>query len=598
VNIHRFLLSDLLSRLGWRLPVLIAQMTVVGLGEGMSIALFLPLLGRIGIASASDGFANRMLDKGLSLIGAESTTEILAIIIAIAIIQTVLFITLNWWIIGLARHYQSRRQAELFRAFVGAKWSFIVARKAGELANAIITECERLGMAFTYVLSILATAVVVLVYLALSLLIAWQVTLCLVIFAMLSTLAMARFYTMSYRAGRSLVPLNAELQSTLVEQLAAFKIIKATVSEHRAAARIDPLLQHLERINALVTFLPAMVRGLFEFMAVVGLSIIIVFASKGMGVAVGNVVVVLALFARLFPRLTTLQANVHFLNGQVHAFEAVNRLQSAAEAEAEPQDPSSKPLQIALPTNLIVQNLCVKFGQRKVLDRVNMRLAIPGMLAVVGASGAGKSTLVHTLLGLVEPSAGTIRLENYKIGSAPLRAWRHTMGYVPQETMLFHSSVRENLTLANPNASAAEIEMAARRAHAQTFIEALPDGMDTVIGDQGVKLSGGQRQRLGIARALLTRPIVLLLDEAMSALDSESEAEVLRAIEELRKEMGILIVTHRLAPVRTADSICVIEAGRVVESGTWSELMARRTRLHALAEAQSVAAERSVAVVL
>jgi ABC-type multidrug transport system fused ATPase/permease subunit len=145
------------------------------------------------------------------------------------------------------------------------------------------------------------------------------------------------------------------------------------------------------------------------------------------------------------------------------------------------------------------------------------------------------------------------------------------------------------LTLANPAAARADVDKAVRRAHAHEFIAALPEGYDTVIGDQGVKLSGGQRQRLGIARALLTNPTLLLLDEAMSALDAESESELLRTLEELRNQMGILIVAHRLAAVRAADSIYVLEAGRIVESGNWNELMARRTRLYALAEAHALA---------
>lgn len=246
---------------------------------------------------------------------------------------------------------------------------------------------------------------------------------------------------------------------------------------------------------------------------------------------------------------------------------------------------------------MIVRNLEVKFGERRVLDRVDVTLPIPGMLAVVGGSGAGKSTLVHTLLGLVESSAGSIQLGEHELRSVPLGAWRRVMGYVPQETMLFHASVRENLTLANPGASAAEVTTAARRAQADDFIAALPEGFDTIIGDQGVKLSGGQRQRLGIARALLTDPIVLLLDEAMSALDAESEAELLRTLEELRKQMGILIVAHRFAAVRAADCICVIEAGRVVEAGTWNALMAGKTRLYSLAEAQSFAGDRLMAAI-
>jgi ABC-type multidrug transport system fused ATPase/permease subunit len=216
-------------------------------------------------------------------------------------------------------------------------------------------------------------------------------------------------------------------------------------------------------------------------------------------------------------------------------------------------------------------------------------------LAVVGRSGAGKSTLVHTLLGLIEPSAGSIQLGAYELGSAPLGAWRRSIGYVPQETILFHASVRDNLTLVNRAASELDLRTAARRAHALEFIDALPDGFGTVIGDQGVKLSGGQRQRLGIARALLMNPVLLIMDEAMSALDAESEAELLRTLDELRKDIGILLVAHRLAAARGADVVCVFENGQMAESGAWNELMARKKRLYALAEAQSLTEHRAIA---
>ena len=586
---HRLLFGELAARLGWRFPVLILLMALVGIGEGMSVALLLPLLSQLGVASVGNqALAMTLLTKMLSFLGAVSPVQILVVILLLTSLQTGVFIGLNWWSTRLARYYQARRQVEVFQALMNAKWSFVVEHKAGEFSNAIITEAERMGTAFTLGLSIISTAVVMVTYFALSLLIAWQVTLCLAVFAALTAVVMMRLYQQSYAAGQSLTPLSAELQSTLTEQFAAFKIIKATSSEQRAVARIDPLLRQLERALMLVTFLPTMVRGLLEFLAIVGLSITVVLASKGMGVSVGNVVIVLALFARLFPRVTALQGNLHYLNGYVHGIESINQLQSAAEAEAERQNDPKQKLQIALPTSLVVEDLSAELGARQVLDRISLQIPLPGMLAIVGGSGAGKSTLVHALLGLVEPSAGSIRLAGHEIHSVPLSAWRHAMGYVPQETMLFHASVRENLILAKPDASRGEIELAARRAHALDFIGALPDGFDTIIGDQGVKLSGGQRQRLGIARALLTKPILLLMDEAMSSLDAESEGELIHTIEELRKEMGILIVAHRLAAVRTADAICVIEAGRVVETGTWNELMNGRARLRALAEAQSL----------
>lgn len=578
-----------MRRLGWRFPVLVSWTALVGLSEGISVMLLLPLLSRVGIATgSSQGLVTGLVNKSLAFIGATEPLPILAVIVAVAGIQALLTIALNWWSVKLARHYQSRRQLEMFRAFMRARWGFIAARKAGEMTNAIVTESERLGRAFTISLSLVGSLVVALIYLILSLLIAWQVTVSLIVCAGVAALGMVGLYRKGYAAGKSLAPLDAELQSALNEQFAGAKFIKASGIDDRAATLIEPLLRQLEDANTFAGAAPGTVRGVLEFTGLVGLAIILVLAGEGMGVAAGNIVVVLALFGRLFPRLTAVQAQMHYLTGNLHAVEVIDQLQKAAEAEAERQDGSGETLRIALPAAASVRNLDVRFGERLVLDQINLTVPIPGVLAVVGRSGAGKSTLVHTLLGLVDASAGSIRLGDYDLATAPLRAWRRAIGYVPQETILFHTSIRENLTLVKPNASPAEIETAARRAHAYEFIQAWPEGFDTIIGDQGVKLSGGQRQRLGIARALLTNPSLLLMDEAMSALDTESEAELMRTIEDLRKEMGILIVAHRLAAVRTANIICVLEAGRVVEAGTWNELMARRARLYALAEAQSL----------
>ena len=592
---HRLLINDLLSRLGWRFPVLVLWTALVGLSEGASIVLLLPLLNRVGIVATSPpSFASTLIEKGLGVIGANGTDAILVLVVTVATAQMGLSVVLNWWSVRLARSYQSRRQLELFRAFMRAKWTFIIDRKAGEMVNAIITECERLGRAFTLCLSLFGSTVVALIYIVLSSFIAWQATLALVVFVIAAAVATIHFYRKSYAVGESLAPLNAQLQALLEEQFAGAKFIKASIGPDRAIAQIEPLVHRLGDINTFATALPAIVRALLEYIALIGLALVLVLTSAGFGVAPGNVIIVLALFGRLFPRLTTVQAQLYALNANLHAVEALDKIQMTAEAQAERCEGGRLPLTIGHPTNLIIRNLQVTFGERIALDQVNLALPIPGVMAIVGRSGAGKSTLVHTLLGLIEPSAGSIQLGIYDLVSTPLGAWRRSIGYVPQETILFHASIRDNLTLVNAGATESDLRTAAGRAHALEFIEALSDGFETIIGDQGVKLSGGQRQRLGIARALLMNPGLLIMDEAMSALDTESEVELLRTLEELRKQIGVLLVAHRLAAARSADVICVFENGRIVESGAWNELMARKKRLYALAQAQSLAEDQSV----
>jgi ABC-type bacteriocin/lantibiotic exporter with double-glycine peptidase domain len=599
MKLHFKLFSDVIGFLCGSFPAMLMLMVIVGLTEGLSVTLLLPLLSHIGISyTTGQGFAGAVLSRGLTTINASvGTLGVLVILIATAVVQTVLYILLQWWMVRASRGYQRQRQLRLFNALMRAQWEFVISRKAGELTSAIVSESERLAQAFHVSLYLISTSIISCIYLVFALMIAWPITLALLCCALLMTFAVLRLYRQSSAVGKSITPLNAELQSILGEQISGIKIVKATTSEHLATVQVDRIIGRLERANTLATILPVVVRGLFEFLAFILLAAIFVFGERGFGIAPGNVIVVFALFVRLFPRITTLQGYLHMLNTCLHALDAIGALQAAAEIHAERTNDKLERLSVPLPARLELHNVDVKFGELKVLDQIDLVVPIPGMVGIIGGSGAGKSTLVHSLLSLVPASAGTITFGTHSLASAPLYAWRQQIGYAPQETILFHASVRENLNLANPKASSAEVELAAKRAHAHDFIKALPRGYETRIGDQGVKLSGGQRQRLSIARALLNSPKLLVMDEAMSALDAESEADVLRTLEDLRKQIGILIVAHRLSAVRTADSIYVIEAGRVVECGTWNELMARRKRLYALAEAQSLTEDRALATI-
>jgi len=210
-----------------------------------------------------------------------------------------------------------------------------------------------------------------------------------------------------------------------------------------------------------------------------------------------------------------------------------------------------------------------------VLQHLQLAAAPGEKIALVGPSGAGKSTIVSLLLRFYEPDSGRLLLDGRDAREIDLAAVRGNMAIVPQEVMLFGGSIRENIAYGRPRASEEEIRAAAERAHCHEFIARFPEGYDTLVGERGVKLSGGQRQRLAIARALLKDPAILILDEATSSLDSESEALIQQALDVLLEGRTAFIIAHRLATIRRADRIYVIEAGAVSESGTHEELIAR-----------------------
>ncbi|MEE8244686.1 MAG: ABC transporter transmembrane domain-containing protein [Pseudomonadales bacterium] len=210
----------------------------------------------------------------------------------------------------------------------------------------------------------------------------------------------------------------------------------------------------------------------------------------------------------------------------------------------------------------------------EVLKGVTLHIAPGEMVALVGPSGAGKSTLFDLLQRFYDPTAGSVRLGGHRLTELLLADVRRVIGFVPQDPVLFAGSLRNNVCYGNPQADAAEVADALRLAHAEQFINQLPEGLDTFVGEGGVGLSGGQKQRLAIARALLSKPNILLLDEATSALDAESENAIRMSIDELKGKCSILVIAHRLSTVRQADRILVLEEGALIAEGAHDELVA------------------------
>ncbi|MEO6824805.1 MAG: ATP-binding cassette domain-containing protein [Nitrosospira sp.] len=233
-----------------------------------------------------------------------------------------------------------------------------------------------------------------------------------------------------------------------------------------------------------------------------------------------------------------------------------------------------------LPTasgNIEIERLCFAYPSRpdvRAIDELSLTIRAGETLALVGPSGAGKSTLFDLLLRFFDSCSGHIRLEGIDIRQLDIAALRRCFAFVSQTPALFYGSIGDNLRYARPDASDADVEMAAKAAHAHEFISRLPQGYQTRLGDAGLGLSGGQKQRLAIARAVLADAPILLLDEATSALDSESEFWVRQALQHLTMDRTTLVIAHRLGTVQSADRIAVLDRGRLDALGSHSELMA------------------------
>src|SRR5690606_22664698 len=229
--------------------------------------------------------------------------------------------------------------------------------------------------------------------------------------------------------------------------------------------------------------------------------------------------------------------------------------------------------------NLAFNDVSFQYEEGKeVLHHINFEAAAGSVTALVGSSGSGKSTIAGLAATFLNPKSGTVSIDNQDLSKVNLSSYRQHLGVVLQDEFLFEGTIRENILFPKPNASEEELQHAVKAAYVNEFTDRFDDGLDTLIGERGVKLSGGQRQRLAIARAILADPKIIILDEATSNLDTESEGLIQKSLSELTKNRTTIVIAHRLSTIKKADQILVVEAGRIAERGSHEELIAKQGR--------------------
>jgi ATP-binding cassette subfamily C protein len=589
------LLADLRARLGWRLWALVALFGLTGLAEGASIAAILPLLAVLGVGGLDAAASSLgLLQAPLSLLGLRPEPGPVALCVAaIFAVSTLLLLTQARLSARLYAEYGAGWQTDLFDAFMQARWRFFVGARTGDLLNGLTAEVMRTSGAFHQFTLLAGSALTGLVYLGVALSLSWRVTLAIAGVGLILFKLTRPLVRRAYRMGSRISSANEELQAGAGQAIGTAKTIKAMGAEAQARADLGKAVAELRTGNFYALFDGQMVRASFEFGGMLALLLLLVVGIRWFGVDSAVVLVVIALFVRLFPRISALQQSLQSIAILAPSICTLRRLLDTARAEAEPVDPRPLPAPVAAgPVALELRGVTVAHAGEPVLREINLSVRAGEIIALVGSSGAGKSTLVDVILGLADSQSGQILVAGVPLADLPAVAWRRRVGYMAQEAPLFNGTVRENINWGRPGLGAADIVDAARRAALDSFVAGQAQGLDTQVGDRGSRLSGGERQRVALARALAGDPLLLVLDEATSALDAATEAQVIASVAALRGRVTVLMVAHRLAACRIADRVIVLEAGRIVDAGPPNKLLERPGQFRDLWRAQGSPAIR------
>ena len=557
-RIYRALLSTAAQRR--RMVVVFGLMAMASATEGIGLVLAVPMVGALS-GSAGSVSMRQYLPAAIS--ESLGLGELLGAFLVLVTLRSLLVMARAVVSQQLQVEVVDALRSRAWRALLAADWQMLARQRRSAHASLLISDIDRAGFAFQQALALGSTTLTLAALGLAAFILSPIVALGSVAAGALVLLNFSRLRGRARTLGEDLGNAYGAVHSALGEGLNALREIKSLGSEARSAMLVEQGVAQLRSAQLAFVRAQGLGQAALQIGGAAALAVLIWLAVVRWHIPAALLLPLIAVFVRAVPLLGALQdAWLQWAHARP-AIAATLALIDGAEAAREPVDTAA--VAPALAQELRLSGAGVQFAGAKRAALVGIDLVIPArqMIALQGASGAGKSTLADLLGGLISPDTGTMSIDSVVLDAGVRRAWREQVAYVHQEPALLAASLRDNLRWAAPDASDAELE-AALHAAAADFAFALPQGLDTVLGDGGRTLSGGERQRLMLARALLRRPALLILDEATSALDPANEALIVQALERLKGTLTVVVIAHRGALSALADRTYRLDGGHLL----------------------------------
>lgn len=561
---------------GFKLYLNMGMILFISVLDGIGIYLIVPLLGVIGVFQ-TDLSGVPLVSTLMDLAGSWSLQFNLPMVLVLYVVivggQALLQRSQNLLNAKILQRFIRKLRMETYQGLLHAKWEFFLRHRKSDFNHVMTNELGRVNQGTFLFLQMVSSFLFTIIQIGLALWLAPMLTLIVLMSGGLLALFGRRFIRRSKRIGEQTTELSKYYFAGISEHFNGIKDIKSNRLEPFHMNWFDRLSRKMEHNFIQFGKINSLSQLIYRLSSVLLVAGFVYLALEVLRTPAEQLLMIVLIFSRLWPRFISIQSSTEQLVSNFPAFRAIRELQAEYEVDREIAGSISMTggERLQLQHGIDCTHVDYRYdGASPVYALRNINLHIPAnrMTAIVGKSGAGKSTLIDLLMGLIQPESGQVLVDGVSMeDERQLMSLRGGIGYVAQDPFLFNESIRDNLKLVAPDASDNELWEALRFSASDEFVHGLPLGLDTVIGDRGIRLSGGERQRIVLARAILKKPSILVLDEATSALDSENEQRIQEALEQLKGSMTIIVIAHRLSTIRHADQVIVMEQGRVIQQG-------------------------------
>ena len=555
-----------------RSAVMLFALLLAGLLEGIGFSMLLPLLDLVvNKQPASHTVAHHTMNSGSNLermlAGLFSALNItptigilLLIFIGTIVLKSVLMFVAKKQVGYTVARVATDLRLALLHALIATRWMYYLNQPIGTLTNSMATEAGRASKAYLNAILMAAEFFQVVVYTILAFLVSFKATLIAMVAGSVIIFILKRFIRKARRAGIKQTDLLKSLLAFMTDRLQSIKPLKAMAREDLADFVLRKKTAGLNRALQKQVLNKELRRAFQEPLAMVFLSIGLYVMLEKLHMPLSSMLVLAFLISRLLSRLNKLQERYQLVAIFESAFWSMRDTIEEIERHKESLLGDKVP---SLQDGIFLKNISFSYDDKEVLKDVSLEIPAGKITTIVGPSGAGKTTIIDLVTGLIRPQRGEVWIDNLPLAQIDLIAWRRMIGYVPQDFLLLNDTVLTNVTLGDQDLSDADVIDALKAAGAWDFVQALPSGLKTTVGEHGGKLSGGQRQRIAIARALVNKPRLLILDEATTGLDPKTEKAICNTLKNLRGRLTILTVSHQPALLEIADMAYRVEKGRV-----------------------------------